>query len=82
MQTITAKSAQVDFQKLLQSTIQEHRQYRIASEHGGVVMLSEEDYESLVETLELLSVPGLYESVKEADTTYSMEDVFNINPIV
>ncbi|MCZ7674314.1 MAG: hypothetical protein M5U34_47870 [Chloroflexi bacterium] len=45
-------------------------------------MLSEEDYESLVETLELLSVPGLYQSVKEADTTYSMEDVFNINPIV
>lgn len=82
MQTITAESAQVDFQKLLQATIKEHRQYRIASEHGGVVMLSEEDYESLVETLELLSVPGLYESVKEADkqihegATYSIDDVF------
>lgn len=45
-------------------------------------MLSEEDYEGLVETLELLSVPGSYESVKEADKqihegpTYSIEDVF------
>jgi antitoxin YefM len=82
MQTITAEAAQIQFERLLRATIKEHRQYRIASEHGGVVMLSEEAYESLLETLELLSVPGLYESIKEADkqiaegVTYSLDDVF------
>jgi antitoxin YefM len=82
MQTITAETAHIDFRRLLRTTITEHRQYRIASEQGGVIMLSENDYESLVETLELLSVPGFYESIKAADKqiaegdTYSLDEVF------
>ena len=67
MQTITVESAQSEFPKLLLRTIKEHRQYRIASEHGGVVLLSEAEYDSLLETLELLSTPGFYDSVKKAD---------------
>lgn len=82
MKTITAASAQDDFLRLLRSTIHEHRQYRIASEDGGAVLLSEEEYESLLETLELLSTPGLYQSIQMADKqiaegdTYSLDEVF------
>lgn len=82
MQTITVESAQSEFPKLLLRTIKEHRQYRIASEYGGVVMLSEAEYDSLLETLELLSTPGFYDSIKIADKqiaegeTYSLDEVF------
>ena len=82
MKTITASTAQSSFYDLVRAVIKEHRQYRIASEEGSVVLLSEEEYESLVETLELLSTPGLYESIKQADreiaegNTYSWDEVF------
>ncbi len=44
--------------------------------------MSEEDYESLVETLELLSIPGFHESIRLADQeieegeTCSMDELF------
>jgi len=44
--------------------------------------MSEEDYESLVETLQLLSEPGLKESIRKADReiergeTVSIEEAF------
>ena len=82
MQTITATSAKDDLLDLLRATVREHKQYRIAFEEGGAVLLSEEEYESLLETLALLSRPGLYESIKQADLeiregdTLTMDDVF------
>lgn len=45
-------------------------------------MISEEDYESLLETAELLAQPGLKESIKKADKEiekgelYTLDDVF------
>lgn len=47
-----------------------------------MVVMSEEDYESLIETLKLLSVKGFKESIDEADAeiekgeSYSMDEVF------
>ncbi|MAT99130.1 MAG: prevent-host-death protein [Anaerolineaceae bacterium] len=82
MQTITATNAKDDLLDLLRATVREHKQYRIAFEEGGAVLLSEEEYESLLETLALLSRPGFYESIKQADLeiregdTLSMDDVF------
>ena len=44
--------------------------------------MSEEDYESLLETAQLLSIPGFLESIQKADKeikngeTHSMDDVF------
>lgn len=82
MQTITATNAKNELLDLVRATIREHKQYRIASEDGGAVLLSEEEYESLLETVALLSQPRLYESIKQADLeiregdTLSMDDVF------
>ena len=39
---------------------------KIHAKSGDVVLISEEDYDSLLETLELLSTPGLRESIREA----------------
>ncbi len=48
--------------------------------------LAEENYESVMETRKLLSIPGFYESIKEADKqiakgeTYSLDEVFDQIP--
>lgn len=38
----------------------------VSTKNGNAVIMSEEDYNSLMETLYLVSVPGLKEAIKEA----------------
>lgn len=67
IQTITLNKAQADFATLMELAINKHSQFRIASEQGGVILISEEDYDNLLETLELLSKPDFYDSIQQAD---------------
>jgi prevent-host-death family protein len=82
MPTITATQARTDLFNLLKKTIKGHQPVRIASKDGEAVLLSGEDYENLLETLHLVSIPGLKVSLEEADReiaagkTLSMDDVF------
>jgi PHD/YefM family antitoxin component YafN of YafNO toxin-antitoxin module len=41
----------------------------INTKEGNVVMLSEDDYRSLIESLTLAGIPGLYESIIEGVNT-------------
>ena len=66
MKTVTATAARKDLFKLLKRSVRGHRQYRITHYEGNAVLLSQEDYESLLETLELLSTPGLLKSIRLA----------------
>ena len=83
MKTITASRARSELFSLLKNTAKGHRQVRITSKEGSVVLMSEADYENLIETLELLSIAGLKESLQEADSeiekgeTYSLDEVFD-----
>jgi len=83
MKTITASRARSELFSLLKGTVRGHRQVRITSKEGSVVLMSEEDYESLIETLQLLSEPGLKESIRKADEeiekgeTLSIEEAFS-----
>ena len=82
MKSITATDARSGLFKILQNTIRGHRHVRITSKEGNAILLSEEDYESLLETAKLLSIPGFLESIQKADKeiksgeTYSMDEVF------
>lgn len=38
----------------------------IATKHGNAVMMSEEDYNGLIETLNLTSIPGMTERLHKA----------------
>ncbi len=86
MTTITATKARSDWFQLLKQTALGGEPQRISSKEGGVVLMSEDYYESLIETMELLSIPGFKESLKESlkeaeedirqGRTYSMEEVF------
>jgi len=79
---LTATDARRDFFEIVKGATEKHQIDRILHRKGPVVLLSSEDYDSLIETLELLSIPGfsdrLQESVKQMSKgeTYSMEEVF------
>ena len=83
MKTITASRARSELFNLLKNTVKGHRQVRITSKEGSVVLMSEEDYENLIETLELLSIPDFKKSLNIADReiekgeTFSMDEVFD-----
>ena len=81
MTSLTATEARQRFFGLLKSAARGHRVYRITHNDGDAVLLSQEDYDSLIETLELLSTPNMARSIRKArreierGETYSLEDV-------
>ena len=80
--TVTATEARQNLFQLVKRSVRGHVPIRIASKEGDAVLISEEDYESLLETLELLSLPGMRKSIEEARAdiragrTKPLEDVF------
>ena len=66
MTAITATDARRDFFTLVKRATKGHRIYRISHRSGSAVLMSEEDYESLMETLELLAIPGFRASMKHS----------------
>jgi antitoxin YefM len=64
--TVTATEARQHFYDLVRQSVKGHVPIKITSKSGDAVLLSEEDYENLLETLELLSTPGLSKSIQEA----------------
>lgn len=82
MTTVTATDARKNWFEILKKSARGHRVYEISAKDGDVVLLSKEDYESLIETLELMAVPGLVKSVHQArkemkaGKSYSMDEVF------
>ena len=82
MKTIQSSKARQNFFAIIKSAIKENDQYRIVHKNGTAVIMSEEDYENLVETLELLSTPGLAKSIRKAKkeiekgTVFSLKEVF------
>ena len=82
MKSITATAAREDLFNIIKHSVKSHQPCRISSRAGEAVLISKDDFESLIETLELLSTPGLLEDVRKAKAdiaagrVYSMKDVF------
>jgi|APFre7841882724_1041349.scaffolds.fasta_scaffold300573_2 antitoxin YefM len=82
MANVNATQARKDFFELIKDAITKHKVFRIHHRDGDVVLMSDEEYESLQETLELLSIRGFRESIKkslkqiERGETYSVDKVF------
>ncbi len=82
MTTLTATAARKGLFELLKKTNEQHEIYHIHSRSGDAVLMSEQEYESLNESLDLLSSPGFRrdfeESRKQAESgdTVGFEDVF------
>ncbi len=54
-----------DIYELLENTIKYNEPINISTKNGNAVVLSEEDYNGLMETIYLLNVPGMKEKLLE-----------------
>lgn len=61
--------AQNNLRGLIDETVASHQPVIITSDGPNAVLLSEEDWSSIQETLYLLSVPGMRESIREGLAT-------------
>jgi len=64
MTTLTASVARIRLYQLLDETAASHEPVQITGKRCNAVLISEEDWRSIQETLYLLSVPGMRESIR------------------
>jgi prevent-host-death family protein len=64
-EVITASQAKDKIQSLIDKTAESHCPILITADNHNAVLLSEEDWNALQETVRLLSVPGMRESIVE-----------------
>ena len=65
MNILNATEARAKLYTLIDETASSHQPVMITGKRGNAVLVSEEDWNSISETLYLLSVPGVRESIKE-----------------
>ena len=65
MTILTATEARANLYRLIDQTAESHEPVFITGKRSGAVLVSEDDWKSIQETLFLLSVPGMRESIKE-----------------
>lgn len=65
MTTVTASEARANLYRLIDDTANSHEPILITGKRSNAVLLSEEDWASVQESLFLLSVPGMRESILE-----------------
>ena len=79
---ITATDARKAFFELIRGATEKHAIYRVRHRSGNVVIMSETEYDSLLETMDLLAAPGFRtgfaQAVAEAEAgdTVSFDEVF------
>lgn len=65
-----------DIYEMLENTIKHNEPIHISTKNGNAVVLSEEDYNNLIETLYISSIPGLKEDIKQG-LQEPLEDCIN-----
>ncbi len=65
MRTITASKARANLYKLVEETVQSSEPVQITGKRGSAVLISAQDWNAIQETMYLLSIPGMRESIRE-----------------
>lgn len=65
MKNITAGKAQETLPHLLEEVAASHEPIKITSESSNGILIAEEDWRSIEETVYLLSIPGMRDSIRE-----------------
>ncbi len=73
MRTITATAARAKFFGLIDETAEAHEPILITAKRNNAVLISEEDWRSIEETIYLSSIPGVRESILKASNTLDDE---------
>ena len=74
MARITATEARRRLYQLLDEVSASHEPVQITGRRGNAVLVSEDDWRAVQETLYLLSVPGMRESIRDGMAT-PLEDL-------
>jgi antitoxin YefM len=64
MTTLTASKARTQLYKLLDKAASSHEPVQITGKRNNAVLISEEDWRAIQETLYLVSIPRMRESIK------------------
>ncbi|MBL7081802.1 MAG: type II toxin-antitoxin system Phd/YefM family antitoxin [Candidatus Omnitrophica bacterium] len=65
MATLTASEARVRMYKLLDKAAESHEPIQITGKRHNAILIAEEDWRAIQETLYLLSIPGMRESIRQ-----------------
>jgi antitoxin YefM len=63
--TINITKARKDLYRLINEVAETHQPVQITGKRHNAILLSEEDWISIQETLHLLSIPGMRESIRK-----------------
>jgi prevent-host-death family protein len=69
MATITASEARAKLYRIIDETASSHEPVTITGKRSNAVLICEEDWRAIQETIHLLSVPGMRESIREGLNT-------------
>lgn len=69
MKTLTATQARKEIYRLLDEASDTHKPIQITGKRSNAVLISEDDWRSIQETLYLSSIPGMQESIVEGMNT-------------
>jgi prevent-host-death family protein len=73
LNSVTATEARRRLFALIDEVAQSHEAVQITGKRGNAVLLSESDWRSIQETLHLVSIPGMRDSILEGMATDASE---------
>jgi prevent-host-death family protein len=73
MTTLTASEARANLYRLIDETATSHEPIVIAGKRNSAVLISEKDWSAIQETMYLVSIPGMRDSIIEGMRTPSSE---------
>ena len=65
MTTLTASEARAGLYRLIDQAAETHKPVLISGKRANAVLISEEDWSAIQETLYLLAIPNMRESIKD-----------------
>ena len=65
MTTLTASVARAKLYRLLDEAAASHEPVQITGKRSNAILIAEEDWRSIQETLYLLSIPGMRDSIRK-----------------
>jgi antitoxin YefM len=69
MSTLNATEARSKLYSLIDETTETHEPILITGKRGNAILLAEEDWRAVTESLFLVSIPGMRESIQEGLNT-------------
>jgi prevent-host-death family protein len=64
MTTVTASDARAKLYRLIDEAAESHAPIQISGRRNSAVLIGEEDWRAIQETLHLLSIPGMRNSIR------------------